>query len=141
MVYREIARFPYVLFQGMLIMIGLYGIFMKLGYRSKLAFVPFINLAKLGEIIDMPAIGTLTAFFGIIDFGLTRIRFYAPNDDWLYIFGAVNLAVDILLAVFRTLLLNGLRKAFDKGFGWTILFFFFPGLTLAYWGSSKRIQA
>ena len=52
----------------------------------------------------------------------------------------VATAIGTLNIIFRTVVLNGLRKTFGKKWGWMILFLFVPGLTLAFYGYSKRIK-
>lgn len=124
--------------------IGCYGIFIKLGHKSKLAFIPYVNLAMLGDVVDMPKTGIITAFFGILSFGFMCTNIYIPDDlnqapFVLAIFFA-GLAIDVVYILFRTILLNGLRKVFGRKWVWMLPFIFIPGVTLAYWGYSKKIQ-
>ena len=81
----------------LLTVIGLYGIFAKLGHRSYLSLVPFINLARLGDLIDMPVMGVISALFGILDFGRMCINVYTDKmGDGVLIVFCLDLAVYFL---------------------------------------------
>ena len=120
--------------------IGMYGVFRKMDEESKIAFAPFINYAKLGEVVEMPVMGALAAVFGILNFGLTWMDFYAPAPAGADAILIVATVIWILNIIFRTIVLNGLRKTFGRKWGWMILFLFVPGLTLAFYGYSKQIK-
>lgn len=140
----NIDNLQYIAWSLLFTAIGLYGLFIKMGQKSRLAFLPYVNLAKLGDMIDMPKTGIIAAFFGIIDFGANSIDIYLQNhlmdDTFLMTIFVVYICIHYIYILFRTILLNRLRKDFGRKWQWMIPFLFVPGLTLAYWGYSKRIQ-
>ena len=136
----EINNIRYILLSQLFTIIGMYGVFRKMDEESRIAFAPFINYAKLGEVVEKPVMGVLAAVFGILNFGLTWMDFYTPSPFGANVKLTVSAVIGILYIIFKMIVLNALRKTFGRKWGWMILFFFVPGLTLAFYGYSKKIK-
>jgi hypothetical protein len=129
-----------------LLVIGMYGVFIKAGVRSKIVFVPFVHWIKLGEILGHEKLGIFISCVGILKVLLIQMHDLDPwEGDPLAILMVTTisygvLACSILYSIATIIMFKCLVDYSGMSQFWIIPFVFLPGLTMVYWGMSKNVR-
>ena len=142
----QISQFQFLAVTQILLIIGMYGVFIKAGVRSKIVFVPFIHWIKLGEILEHEWLGIFISFFGILR--LMLIQMY-DLDPWegdptavimLKFISYGFIVCTIIYSLATIIMFKYLVDCSGKSMFWVIPFAFLPGLTMTYWGMNKNVR-
>jgi len=143
--YLDISGLQYVLFTQLLTIIGMYGIFNKVGERSILAFVPYVHWVKLGELLGCEKLGLVTAITGILRLAMMQMSDtpkwdVAKNVIMTKVTSVGTILFFVLYTVFSIMMFYRLLYNSGKSKWYLVPFAILPGCTLAYFGVSRRIQ-
>jgi len=128
-----------------LLVIGLWKIFSKLGQKGWLALIPGYRMYRLGELSDRVREGRALILLEILEI---LIDVTARNLSFTDASGQVNrqlLIIALLLffswiagIVYQLRIYSGLCRLFGKRKRWLFAFCFLEELTLLYWGFSPK---
>ena len=143
--YFAVSELQLVIVTQLLIIIGMYGIFMKVGERSRIALLPFVHWIKLGDLLGHEKFGVITALTGIIMFAMIQMTNLPDWDDiTISIMSRVSiigfLFFGVLHIVFRMIMFYWLLYYSGRSKWWMLAFAFLPGCTMTFFGISRRIQ-
>lgn len=141
------SAFPIYLAGQLACCIGMYAMFSKITEKRRLAFVPGINCARLGELFDVRIAGFLVGLSQILLLPVTSLI-----DDFFSYGVLINNkeAIIFVLFLFLVLLLIRMTAGFflfgrlivvmNRSRWWLAAFALLPNLTLFFWGLNPRIR-
>ncbi|WP_408070249.1 hypothetical protein [Butyrivibrio sp. JL13D10] len=144
--YFSIAQIQLVAVTQIFIAIGMFCIFKKAGQKSYMAFVPFVNWIKMGELIGHDKFGVFTSFIGIFKVLLMQMSDndpfeYSPSGMILVTVVASSLfIINIVYSLATVLMFKWLIESSGKSLIWILPFAIAPGLTMLYWGLNKNMR-
>lgn len=119
--------------------IGLHLVLKKLGEKkSWLAWIPGVRFFKLGQALGMSAEGILC---GLLEVLLYPMRFYDWDQFGERFAVAASLILMVLIVIrviYELRLFLRVSRVFGAKKGWLLLWIFFSGLTMLYFGASKK---
>ena len=119
--------------------IGLHLVLKKLKEeKSWLAWVPGVRFFKLGQALGMSAEGILC---GLLELLLYPMRFYDWDqfgERFAVAASLILLVLIVIRVIYELRLFLRVSRVFGAKKGWLPLWIFFSGLTMLYFGASKK---
>ena len=133
------SSYTYLIVNYIISSFGYIFIFKKCGMNMLYAFVPLVREYCVARCADKESDGrTLTELVAIEYILQAGLHFVKEETKLFLIVTALLFAVLIAIVVFSIRIYLGLIEVFDQKKRWIIMFIFFEGITLFYWGVSKK---
>ena len=130
---------------GILLIIGLWGIFRKCGLRPADALIPCVREARLGEAAGMEREGRVAAFLTGIDvlLGILRMileKTHQEDGTFYFLIDFLVIFLSLLLLIYQLRIYVSLCEVFDRKKRWTLLWILFDGVAALLWGWGKQYK-
>ncbi len=143
--YMRIDNVQIMIINMILTVVGMYGIFIKVGEPGIIALIPHVHWIKFGELIGHEKLGMATALTGIIKLMMVQMldvpdveSAMAKNLNTFAYYGMI--AFIVIYGILRFILFYYFVEDTAKSRWWLLVFAFFPGITLACWGLNQGIE-
>ena len=143
------SLFIYVMLQ-VVCAAGLFGIFTKLNSSRRLAWIPGVNMARLGDVCGCRAAGFAAGLckIGFLIVVEASVRVYLIpllDEDVLTLHCGIIMCLAAGLLLVRTaagfVMYRKLIRRFSESRWWMIMFLLFPNITMLFFGFNPNILA